>query len=66
VQIELKDVDADIARARASEHRVEIRAVAVHQASALMHESGDLRHRAFVQAERVRVGDHQPATSSDA
>ena len=42
VQVELHDVDARVAGARLAEHRVHVRAVAVHEAALFVHDVGDL------------------------
>ena len=59
VQVEVHDVEAHVARARAAHHRVEVRAVVVQRRADAVDDLGDLLDVAVEHAERVRVGEHQ-------
>ena len=59
VQVEVDDVEAHVARARAPHHRVEVRAVVVERRARVVDERGDLLDVRVEQPERVRVGEHQ-------
>ena len=59
VQVEVHDVEAHVARARAPHDRVEVRAVVVQRRADAVDDLGDLLDVAVEHAERVRVGEHQ-------
>ena len=59
VQIEVHHVDAQIAKAGLAEHRVHVRAVAVHQATAGMDRLDDLGEVLVEQAKCAWNRDHQ-------
>ena len=59
VQVQVRDVGAELARLGEADERVEVRAVDVDLAAGLVHEPADLAHRALVHAVRRGVGDHQ-------
>ncbi len=59
VQVEVHDVDAEVAGAGDAEDGVEVGAVVVDQAASLVDDLHDLLDVLVPQAERVRVGDHQ-------
>ena len=59
VQVQVRDVAAEVAEARVAEQRVEVRAVDVDLAAGVVHGLGDLEHVVLVHAVRRRVRDHQ-------
>ncbi len=59
MQIEVHDVDPEVARAGVSEDRVEVRAVVVDKAASFVHDIDDFLNVLVPEPERVRVGDHQ-------
>ena len=52
-------VDAHVSRAGDTEQRVQVRAIAVDEAAAGVHDLADLGDLLLEEPERVRVGDHQ-------
>ena len=58
VQVDVHHVEAHIAGATRSEHRVEVRSVVVHQAAAAVDELGNLRDACLEEAQRVGVRHH--------
>ena len=59
VQVEVRDVAAEVAEARVAEQRVEVGAVDVDLAAGLVHGIRDRADLVLVHAVRRRVGDHQ-------
>ena len=59
VQVQVRDVAAEVAEAREAEQGVEVGAVDVHLAAGVVHGLGDLEHVVLVDAVRRRVGDHE-------
>ena len=60
VQVEVHDVDAEVAGPGDAEDGVEVGAVVVDQPARLVDGRDDLLDVLVPEAERVRVGDHQP------
>ena len=58
VQVEVHQVEAQIAGADDAEQGVQVGAVAVHQAAAVVHELDDLLDVLIEEAERVGIGQH--------
>ena len=58
VQVEVHHVEAQVAGADDAEQRVQVRAVAIHQAAAAVHQLDDLFDVLIEETERVRVGEH--------
>src|SRR3972149_5371637 len=56
VQVEVHQVEAQIARADDAEQRVQVRAIAIHQAAAPMNQLDHLFDVLIEEAERVRSG----------
>ena len=59
VQVQVRDVGAELARLRQPHERVEVGAVDVDLPARLVHERADLAHRALVDAVCRGVRDHQ-------
>ncbi len=58
MQVEVHQVETQVAGADDAEQGVQVCAVAVHQAAAVVDELDDLLDMLIEQAERVRVGQH--------
>ncbi|ENO95722.1 putative metal-dependent RNase [Thauera phenylacetica B4P] len=58
VQVQVRDVAAELARAAQADHGVEVGAVDVHLAAVGVHDVGDLAHRGLEHAVGRGVGDH--------
>ena len=58
VQVEVHQVEAQVARADDAEQGVQIRAVAIHQAAAAMHQLNHLFDVLIKETQCVRVGEH--------
>ena len=59
VQIEVRDVGAELARPRDTDQRVEVRAVEVHLTALFVHDRADIADLLLVHTVRRRVGHHQ-------
>ena len=59
VQVQMRDVGAELARLREADERVEVGAVDVDLPAGVVHEPADLAHGLLVDAVRRGVGDHQ-------
>ena len=59
VQVEVHDIDAQIARPGNPQQRVQIRAIAINQPAGLMDQFDDFEDILVEQAQRVGVGEHQ-------
>ncbi len=59
VQVQVRDVGAELAGLREADERVEVGAVDVDLAAGVVHEPADLPDRLLVHAVRRGVGDHQ-------
>ena len=59
VQVQMRDVGAELARPGEADQRVQVRAVDVDLAAGLVHQRADLADRLLVHAVRRRVGDHE-------
>ncbi len=59
VEVQVRDVAAEIAEAGVAEERVQVRAVDVHLAAGVVHGLRDLEHVVLVHAVRRRIRDHQ-------
>jgi hypothetical protein len=60
VQVDVDDVEPHVARARDTADRVQVRAVVVHERAGAVEDRLDLLDVLVEEAERGRVGDHQP------
>ena len=60
MQVEVNDVEAEIAWSRDAADRVQVRAVVVHEGAGLVEDAGDLLDPLVEQTERGRIGQHQP------
>ena len=59
VEVQVRDVAAEVAEAGVAEQRVEVRAVDVHLAARIVHGLRDLEHVVLVHPVRRRVRDHE-------
>ena len=58
VQVQVRDVAAELARRGEADHRVHVRAVHVNLAAVRMHDLADFAHVRFEHAVRGRIRDH--------
>ena len=59
VQVEMHDVDAQIARADNTQQGIQVGAIAIDQTAGLVDDLDDFQHILVEQTERIGVGQHQ-------
>ena len=59
MQVEVHDVDAEIARVRNADERIHVGAVHVDEAASVVHDAADFANVFFEDADGVGVGDHE-------
>ena len=58
VNINVHHVETHVAGTARTEHRIEVGAVVIHQAAAVMDKFCDFRDALFKQSQRIRIGHH--------